>query len=331
MFPVHLLEDTQEMQSLGKQSHTPESSGKTNFCAGCPRILLGYPGGAFPCPIWLDGRGTGQWKWMEEVPRRTSLVPLAFPCFLHWLIGVETKNVLDYQGRAGDHFHCTVEPSPGHIRCRALRKKVCVEVLAPYSKEKASLDSVGPAVVKGRASCKSRHATVTWQRSTPLSGPPWFPTISCSQTPSALKCARLLSVTKIITRTIWRNSFLQKREISGKSHQPLTSILSKSIVDTPPISITILLRCYVCHLLGRKYHSYIYKAICCRVKTWSKIFWFFRVKTWSKVASKLGPRCFACFLILKCFLVILKTQMVCRGAKIFFGSLSGCQKRVFEK
>ena len=21
-------------------------------------------------------------------------------------------------GRAGDHFHCTVEPSPGHIRCR---------------------------------------------------------------------------------------------------------------------------------------------------------------------------------------------------------------------
>ena len=55
---------------------------------------------------------------MEEVPRRTSLVPLAFPCFVLRLIGWETKNVLDYQGRAGDHFHCTVEPSPGHIRCR---------------------------------------------------------------------------------------------------------------------------------------------------------------------------------------------------------------------
>ena len=40
------------------------------------------------------------------------------PCFLHCLIGVETEGVLDYQGRAGDHFHCTVEPSPGHIRCR---------------------------------------------------------------------------------------------------------------------------------------------------------------------------------------------------------------------
>ena len=39
---------------------------------------------------------------MEEVPRRTSLVPLAFPCL----------------GAGGDHFHCAVEPSPGHIRCR---------------------------------------------------------------------------------------------------------------------------------------------------------------------------------------------------------------------
>ena len=31
---------------------------------------------------------------------------------------METEALLDYQGRAGDHFHCTVEPSPGHIRCR---------------------------------------------------------------------------------------------------------------------------------------------------------------------------------------------------------------------
>ena len=46
------------------------------------------------------------------------LVPLAFPCFVLRLIGVETAGLLDYQGRAGDHFHCAVEPSPGHIRCR---------------------------------------------------------------------------------------------------------------------------------------------------------------------------------------------------------------------
>ena len=72
----------------------------------------------FRGPIWLDDRGTGQWKWLDEVPRRTSLVPLAFPCFVLRLIGLETKNVLDYQGRAGDHFHCAVERSPGHIRSR---------------------------------------------------------------------------------------------------------------------------------------------------------------------------------------------------------------------
>ena len=38
---------------------------------------------------------------MEEVPRRTSLVPLALPCFELCLIGVETEGLLDCQGRAG--------------------------------------------------------------------------------------------------------------------------------------------------------------------------------------------------------------------------------------
>ena len=38
---------------------------------------------------------------MEEVPRRTSLVPLAFSCFVLRFIGVETEGLLDYQGRTG--------------------------------------------------------------------------------------------------------------------------------------------------------------------------------------------------------------------------------------
>ena len=38
---------------------------------------------------------------MEEVLRRTSLVPLAFPCFVLCLIRVETEGPLDYQGRTG--------------------------------------------------------------------------------------------------------------------------------------------------------------------------------------------------------------------------------------
>ena len=38
---------------------------------------------------------------MEEVPRRTSLAPLASPWFVLCLVGVETEGLLDYQGSAG--------------------------------------------------------------------------------------------------------------------------------------------------------------------------------------------------------------------------------------
>ena len=51
--------------------------------------------------IWLDDRGTGQWKWLEEVPRRSSLAPLASPCLVLCLLRLETEGLLDYQGRAG--------------------------------------------------------------------------------------------------------------------------------------------------------------------------------------------------------------------------------------
>ena len=58
-----------------------------------------------PHPIWLDDRGAGQsqWKWMEEVPCRTSLAPLASPCFVlvFFFIGVEREGLLNYEGRAG--------------------------------------------------------------------------------------------------------------------------------------------------------------------------------------------------------------------------------------
>ena len=38
---------------------------------------------------------------MDEVPYHTSLVPLAFPCSVLCLIGVETAGLFNYQGRAG--------------------------------------------------------------------------------------------------------------------------------------------------------------------------------------------------------------------------------------
>ena len=50
---------------------------------------------------------------------RTPCVPLFSTC----LVRLETEGLLDYEGRAGHHFHCTVEPSPGHIRCREIRQK----------------------------------------------------------------------------------------------------------------------------------------------------------------------------------------------------------------
>ena len=68
------------------------------------------------CPIWLYDCCAGQWKWMEEVPRRTSLAPLASPCFVLCLLRVEPEGLLDVPGKGGDHCHCTAEPPPGHTR-----------------------------------------------------------------------------------------------------------------------------------------------------------------------------------------------------------------------
>ena len=49
---------------------------------------------------------------MEEVLCRTSLMPLAPPCCVLCLVGVETEGFLNCQGRVGIHHHCAVEPLP---------------------------------------------------------------------------------------------------------------------------------------------------------------------------------------------------------------------------
>ena len=48
-----------------------------------------------------SGTGAGQWKSLEEVPRRTSLAPIGSPFSVLCLIGAETEGLLDYQGRTG--------------------------------------------------------------------------------------------------------------------------------------------------------------------------------------------------------------------------------------
>ena len=92
---------------------------------------------------------------MEEVPCRTSLVPFAFPCFVHCFLGVETEGLLDYHGRAGDHFHCTVEPSSGHFRCRTFScRRGSLELLLLsmwLTSEQATVGKIAKAIHEAQA------------------------------------------------------------------------------------------------------------------------------------------------------------------------------------
>ena len=66
------------------------------------RELGSYIFSETPHPIWLDDQvpdNGNEWRKFRAV--RTSLVPLAFPCFVLYLIRVEAEGLLDYQGRAG--------------------------------------------------------------------------------------------------------------------------------------------------------------------------------------------------------------------------------------
>ena len=57
---------------------------------------------------------------MEEISRRTLRVPplRSLVCTLFNKGG--SRRVFRLPRAGGDHFHCTVEPSPGHIRCRIM-------------------------------------------------------------------------------------------------------------------------------------------------------------------------------------------------------------------
>ena len=54
------------------------------------------------------------WGKFCAVPRSHPLRPLLF-CTLFNKGG--NRRALRLPGEGGDHFHCTVEPSPGHMRC----------------------------------------------------------------------------------------------------------------------------------------------------------------------------------------------------------------------
>ena len=41
------------------------------------------------------------------------------PRFVLCFSGAETERAFRLPGVGGDHFHCTLEPSPGHFQCRS--------------------------------------------------------------------------------------------------------------------------------------------------------------------------------------------------------------------
>ena len=55
-----------------------------------------------------------EWRKLRVIPRLNPLRSLVCSFF-----GVETERVFRLPGDGGDHFHCRVEPSPGHMQCRS--------------------------------------------------------------------------------------------------------------------------------------------------------------------------------------------------------------------
>ena len=76
------------------------------------RSIFGTTGGPY------DGN-----DFMEEVPCRTSRDPLRplVVYFFYLVLGLGNKRAFSLSEATWDHFCCTVEPSPGHIRCRNQR------------------------------------------------------------------------------------------------------------------------------------------------------------------------------------------------------------------
>ena len=92
---------------------------------------------------------------MEEVLRRTSLAPLASPC------SCTSFSSRRLPGKGGDHFHCTVEPSPGHIRRRfpaapRFLKYKDKRKLKPPSSRQGSCNTSAPTLRKRQTAKKKQ-------------------------------------------------------------------------------------------------------------------------------------------------------------------------------
>ena len=66
-------------------------------------------------------REEGLWEGLWE--GGFSEVSRGFPLFAALFNRGGNRRAFRLPGEHGDHFHCTVEPSPGHIRCRKKQTK----------------------------------------------------------------------------------------------------------------------------------------------------------------------------------------------------------------
>ena len=89
-------------------------------------LRLGYH--AQVCLSGTDMTGRPGYRTMEMIGgssasylARTPCVPLLPILFNRG----GNRRAFRLPGEGGDHFHCTVEPSPGHIRCRDLSGPYC--------------------------------------------------------------------------------------------------------------------------------------------------------------------------------------------------------------
>ena len=112
---------------------------------GLPRALIvGKPRKTLAQYDWTTGAPDNgkEWRKFRAVPRLYPLRSLVF-CRLFSRGG--NRRAFRLRGAGGDHLHCTVEPSPGHIRRRKKTLKSSFMARVFYPEPRAHvLRSQGP-------------------------------------------------------------------------------------------------------------------------------------------------------------------------------------------
>ena len=105
---------------------------------------------------------------MEEVPCRTSLAPLASPCYVLCLVGVETEGFVDYQGRAG-----IISIVRWNLRSVILGVEMgagsCYRVSLSNCRSQPGFNCIGPRGASknlglGRTQCTSQKVADVWKK-----------------------------------------------------------------------------------------------------------------------------------------------------------------------